>query len=148
MHIIAYYSQSQLSASDVAYQLKEIAKVSQKNNKKNNITGALLYERSHFLQLIEGKKSKLDKLFKKIQKDPRHTDVSVLIDAPTNKRTCPNWSMEAFHLSNPELVNEVTLKNLHRIYDRNFTTKATTFVSFFKEMLDQLDTFKILNDTS
>ncbi|MBT8472255.1 MAG: BLUF domain-containing protein [Marinicaulis sp.] len=147
MHIIAYFSQIQVPARDVTCELEEIAKVSQKNNRENNITGALLCEGSHFLQLIEGKKAKLDQLFEKIKIDSRHTDITVLINEPTNKRTCPDWSMEAFHLANPDLVNKKTLKNLHRIYSHNFTTNAKTFLTFFRDMLDQLDTFKILHES-
>lgn len=62
-------------------------------NHRRNITGALLYTDKYFLQYIEGHAPVVDALFASISRDPRHTNVRVLLRAPIQHRDFSRWSL-------------------------------------------------------
>lgn len=47
-------------------------------NERKEITGCLLYHNNTFIQLLEGEENEVRKLYRKIKKDIRHRDISVL----------------------------------------------------------------------
>ena len=65
-------------------------------NKKNNITGLLLYSPTAFLQVVEGNRDVVQKLYDKIIMDCRHFQVTQLVNGNIAKREFGDWSM-AFH---------------------------------------------------
>lgn len=66
---------------------------SKQNNKKNQITGALICRSDLYLQYLEGPPNKIDSLYSKIKIDARHTDVKLLEDAKSKRRLFANWEM-------------------------------------------------------
>jgi hypothetical protein len=46
-----------------------------------------------FMQLIEGDKVAVDELFNSIRLDPRHGDISVLLQKQSAQRCMPTWLM-------------------------------------------------------
>lgn len=48
-------------------------------NNANNIRGILLYSEGNFLQVLEGEKSKILKLYSKIEQDPRHKGIIQIV---------------------------------------------------------------------
>ncbi|WMN60013.1 BLUF domain-containing protein [Pseudoalteromonas xiamenensis] len=62
-------------------------------NKLEKITGMLLFDGQHFMQVLEGEEPKILALFNKIKKDKRHFAVEPLIHNPINKRHFETWSM-------------------------------------------------------
>ncbi len=48
------------------------------NNEANDVTGLLIYNNETFLQTLEGDEQIVDELYRKIQKDPRHTNLVFL----------------------------------------------------------------------
>ena len=50
------------------------------NNEKLGIIGMLLHDEDSFFQVLEGDKAAVNKLFNHIEKDPRHSTVSKLIE--------------------------------------------------------------------
>ncbi|WP_166435203.1 BLUF domain-containing protein [Christiangramia sabulilitoris] len=64
-----------------------------KKNTERNITGLLISYKGHFIQYIEGEPDKIDKLFGKIKKDPRHYEVVELASDHITQRQFSNWSM-------------------------------------------------------
>lgn len=71
----------------------EIMKVAHPRNVKSGVSGMLCWSGEFFLQCLEGERSIVSKLFAKIANDPRHTDVEILIAAPTNVRWFGEWGM-------------------------------------------------------
>jgi len=72
----------------------DILKVARKINKELEITGVLLYKKGWWLQVLEGSFSAVTSLFfDHIQKDKRHTNVTLLVLDPTTKRNFGNWDM-------------------------------------------------------
>ncbi|WP_439132220.1 BLUF domain-containing protein [Polaribacter sp.] len=91
---IVYYSISETEMNKNT--ISEILEPSRINNAKKDITGCLLYHDKVFLQLLEGEKEAVSTLYKTIEKDERHSNVTLIIEESINKRMYPNWSM-AFH---------------------------------------------------
>ena len=69
-------------------------------NVQNEISGILVYKDQTFLQLLEGPQDAVQGLYRKIRKDPRHTDIQTLINAPTYNRYFPQPGLEFRTLDN------------------------------------------------
>jgi hypothetical protein len=63
-------------------------------NALDDITGLLIFNGTHFLQIIEGSDSAIDDLVDKLRRDPRHSNLEVRDERPITKRAFPGWSME------------------------------------------------------
>lgn len=63
------------------------------NNRRDDITGALLCRHDLYLQLIEGPASAIDALFARIGRDDRHSDIRLLLTDTVDARLFPQWSM-------------------------------------------------------
>ena len=74
--------------------LSAILVASRANNKKNDITGALICRSDIFLQLLEGPEKQVKNTYDAIQNDDRHVNVYGLIDRPIEKRLFPAWAMK------------------------------------------------------
>lgn len=72
---------------------REIFDSSKLNNVKNDITGCLLFDHTFFLQILEGPQHEIYSMFKKIEKDQRHSRVSLLHFAQEDARLFPRWAM-------------------------------------------------------
>jgi len=62
-------------------------------NASLNITGLLLYKDGSFLQALEGEESVVRKLYDTIASDPRHQQVTLMLEIPIEERSFPDWSM-------------------------------------------------------
>ena len=69
-------------------------------NAQNEISGILIYKDQTFLQLLEGPQDSVQSLYRKIRKDPRHTDIQTIINAPTYNRYFPQPGLEFRALDN------------------------------------------------
>ncbi|SMF73781.1 Sensors of blue-light using FAD [Pseudobacteriovorax antillogorgiicola] len=88
---LAYYSTPRdgLNDEDIA----AILKVARKYNKKNDISGILIYENNLFLQILEGEKDRVKDLFDRIRKDPRHHNIQPYVQSLASDRIFRDWSM-------------------------------------------------------
>jgi FAD-dependent sensor of blue light len=66
---------------------------SRDSNKQTGITGMLLYMGGNFMQAIEGEDEAVAALREKIYADPRHTQVTTLLNLPIARRRFADWSM-------------------------------------------------------
>ena len=73
--------------------LTHILKTAQRNNAAAGITGTLICREDIYLQLLEGKRSNVEALYEKIQRDDRHADVTTLLQEMTAQRLFPTWAM-------------------------------------------------------
>jgi hypothetical protein len=72
-------------------------------NGADGITGMLLYKDGNFLQLLEGDEATVRATFARVQRDPRHTQVTVLRDQGEDTRLFTEWSMGFLDFNNPEI---------------------------------------------
>jgi hypothetical protein len=63
------------------------------NNKKRNITGALLISGDWFAQTLEGDEEAVRSLFTTIERDSRHEHVSILDEKTVPGRLFSRWAM-------------------------------------------------------
>ncbi len=83
-------AQLDLSASD----LEDIHRIARQFNAFNGITGLLIFNGTHFLQVIEGSPEAVDALVENLRRDSRHTGFEVRDQSMVEERSFPDWSME------------------------------------------------------
>lgn len=74
-------------------ELLQLLSEARERNEAHGITGVLLYEDGHFLQLLEGAEPEVEKIYDLIRNDPRHTDVRTLWVGKGAKRHFADWRM-------------------------------------------------------
>jgi hypothetical protein len=75
--------------------LKKLLMRARLNNGKLNVTGMLIHHDRVFLQALEGNEQSVHGLFKQIEKDARHGDVTILKNQNSfgERRIFGDWSM-------------------------------------------------------
>ena len=68
-------------------------------NTQNDVTGVLCQGQDVFLQVLEGERGKVTKLYARIHADPRHKDLELLHCESITERRYPGWSMARVSLS-------------------------------------------------
>lgn len=74
-------------------ELDEIAATGSRNNAAAAVTGILLYYYGNFMQLIEGAPEAVEKTFRRISDDNRHTGILKLHDSLVEERWFPDHSL-------------------------------------------------------
>lgn len=77
------------SADDLLGLLRQ----SRENNERAEVSGMLLYKERRFLQVLEGDEASVRATFQRIHRDPRHHDITVLLENETEMRDFDDWSM-------------------------------------------------------
>lgn len=70
-----------------------IVEVSDRNNRQNGVTGALVLADGVFLQVLEGAASDIELTLSRLLRDPRHTDLQVLQRHPVGFRQFEGWGL-------------------------------------------------------
>ena len=79
-----------LQASD----LEAIHRTAREQNASDGITGLLVFNGTHFLQIIEGAEDAIEDLVERLRKDPRHNGFEIRDRHKMDARSFPDWSME------------------------------------------------------
>ncbi|MDO9598488.1 MAG: BLUF domain-containing protein, partial [Azoarcus sp.] len=97
LHFLIYASQAvaPLSASAI----DELINQSRAANRLLGVTGCLVHQDGHFMQMLEGDRDTLFALMDKIRSDPRHRDLRVVIEGSTPQRVFSGWAMVLRELS-------------------------------------------------
>jgi hypothetical protein len=74
-------------------EISQILATARANNSRQSVTGALLFNSGCFAQVLEGPRTAIEQIFERIQRDPRHGDVTVLESGSAARRDFPEWSM-------------------------------------------------------
>lgn len=86
--------------------LEEILSASKKHNSDAGITGILCYTGKTFVQVLEGGRSEVSRLYNRIVADNRHKGCEILLFENITERRFSNWTMGQVNLSK---VNPSTL---------------------------------------
>jgi hypothetical protein len=73
--------------------VKEVLEVSVENNKRNEITGMMLYADGNIVQALEGEKAVVIDTFSRILTDTRHKGIFLLFEDAIATRDFAAWSM-------------------------------------------------------
>jgi hypothetical protein len=82
-----------------AADLEAIHKVARDLNRLEGITGLLIFNGTHFLQIVEGTAPSVNALMERLRKDPRHSAIEVRDERVIAQRSFPEWSMELVRVS-------------------------------------------------
>jgi FAD-dependent sensor of blue light len=74
--------------------LEDIHRSARELNALDGITGLLMFNGTHFLQIIEGAHDAIEDLLVRLRRDPRHTGLEVRDERKVRSRSFPDWSME------------------------------------------------------
>ena len=84
-----------LDASDI----EAIHRVARQFNALDGITGVLIFNGTHFLQVIEGDEQAIDDLVERLRRDTRHSGFEIRDERMVEQSSFPEWSMELVRVS-------------------------------------------------
>lgn len=87
-------------------ELAELLEKSRSNNAADDVTGMLLYHDGNFFQVLEGDYDAVTRVFRRVERDPRHQAVSVIYEDESDEPAFGEWSMAWCE------VNESTLEEV------------------------------------
>jgi hypothetical protein len=82
-----------------AEDLEAIHRTAREVNALEGITGLLIFNGTHFLQIIEGAPEAIDELVERLRRDPRHSGLEIRDQQMVEQRSFPDWSMELVRVS-------------------------------------------------
>lgn len=92
LYRLVYMSRNAI-IEEIDTQISHILETSRENNRRADITGALMFNAGCFAQVLEGQRQAIEATFERIQCDERHFEVTVLLFEPLETRAFSNWAM-------------------------------------------------------
>ena len=80
-------------------ELDEIQKAALERNGDEGITSLLVYNGTHFLQVVEGGEVAVEKLLDRLRSDLRHKGFEIRERRKVDARSFPEWPMELLRVS-------------------------------------------------
>ena len=102
------------------------------HNRVAGITGVLCQGQGLFIQVLEGERSTVNRLYNTIIKDKRHQDVELVAIDEIQERKFPNWSMAHVIISESDPI--IQLK--HPEFDP-FNATAADLMALVDDLLAQ-----------
>jgi hypothetical protein len=90
---LMYRSRIRIPVQTRKEQLGEIFSIARSNNKRLDVTGALLLSEHWFVQILEGAEDAVRGLYATIEVDPRHDSVTLVETTPEDSRIFGRWAM-------------------------------------------------------
>jgi hypothetical protein len=111
IHQLVYYSRNTVQGDGRAMltNMREILSASQRNNSRDGITGFLIFDKTWFVQILEGERSQVTQTYTRIARDTRHSTATIINVRDVQDRLFPNWTMGGA-MRTPE-VQEVYLQH-------------------------------------
>jgi hypothetical protein len=91
---LTYYSRISIEggAQSVADRFEDILIVSVANNRRDDVTGALIHDDTWFAQVLEGTEATVSATFERLSRDTRHRDVRLVKIQPVAvRRFAASW---------------------------------------------------------
>ena len=113
--------------------LLAILRKSKANNPMLGVTGVLCFSEGIFLQVLEGGRSAVNRLYNSIASDPCHTDVELLSYEEIGERRFAGWSMGQVNMArlNPALL----LKYSERATLDPYAVSGAVSMALFRELV-------------
>jgi len=88
--------------------IEDILSSARNNNKLNDVTGLLCFNRKYFLQCLEGSRRAVNRIYGELMADPRHEDLVLLSYEDVDQRDFLQWEMG--YVSENSITRELTLR--------------------------------------
>ncbi|MCB0319156.1 MAG: BLUF domain-containing protein [Bdellovibrionales bacterium] len=116
LYLLIYLSRSSVDFSKT--QLVDLCAAAASNNQTVEVTGLLLCIGNKFLQVLEGPKEAVTRLYKKIRKDDRHTQCNILFEGQTSQRLFEQWSMNFLQMKDDYFLQFEEFKEIKEYAER------------------------------
>ena len=93
---VTYTSLAHINGSS---EFEELETSSREWNARNDVTGFLVFNGIHFLQLIEGGEAIIDDLVERVRKDPRHTGFEIRDRQKVERRSFPGSPLQVVRVN-------------------------------------------------
>jgi len=104
--------------------LQALLTQSRTNNARLGVTGALLYNDGNFMQALEGDDAIVSALYATIVADPRHYDVTTILERPQPARLFGDWTMAFRNLRDPALQATPGYQTFAQLLSRSPASQA------------------------
>lgn len=122
-------------------ELNTLLTVSRRNNRRDNITGLLLYVEGNFFQVLEGKQPAVEALYERILRDTRHSRVVHLVKGEHPRRQFPEWAMAFRRASGsdvearlPGFTNALEQGNWLTLETNHLSSRVLTMLKAFRSV--------------
>jgi hypothetical protein len=131
MYHLAYISHACSPFSET--ELVSLLQKFREANKVTGITGMLIYLQERFIQVLEGDHSAIKRLYNKIEKDPIHKKVSILLEGDSEERIFKNWSMGFKNLSLTDYNELSGFQDIDEFFKKeNISNESSAALIFLK----------------
>ena len=90
---LTYVSACRIARSDLSIEIDAILAGATVRNARDQISGALLFTGTHFVQTLEGQAPSVSALMASLHRDPRHAALSVIDRHDVTQRNFASWTM-------------------------------------------------------
>ncbi len=90
---LIYHSHFMAVGAGPSSTIRSIVRASQANNLRDGITGFLIFDKTSFVQVLEGEQSAVLEAYERISDDPRHAYLTVLDTRWVETRAFEGWAM-------------------------------------------------------
>lgn len=87
---LIYYSRCDASEG---IDVESILQSAREHNARNQITGALWFDGTYFIQVLEGGRKAISDTYHRIARDPRHFDIELVSCELIDRRVFNDWKM-------------------------------------------------------
>lgn len=115
--------------------LADIERTAKARNTLLAVTGVLIVDQGHFVQILEGPSDALDTLMTRIESDDRHSNVTILLDEPIRARAFDEWNMDVFVLDGHADLLKQELVNFRDRYLANEQPNGAEIARWVKRMI-------------
>jgi len=125
--------------------LEEMVATANSKNRHANVTGILLFNGTHFFQLLEGPAEDVTAIYQHICRDPRHHNVVELLSDHGPNRRFGNVGMELFDLrkyDRDEVLQKVLDKGTTK-YQMTYNDRALQFFRTFVDATEKANYFEL-----
>jgi len=98
---LVYFSRFTPVGAGPSSTIRDILRTSEAKNFVNGITGFLIFDKSSFVQVLEGDQAAVLETYERIGDDPRHADLAVIDSRRAKARDFSDWAMGG-HLRSDE----------------------------------------------
>ena len=108
----------------------QILETARSYNKAHNLTGVLCQGKGLYVQVLEGERSVVNGLFKRIVADNRHDHTEIVHFGEIDTRQFKDWSMALVHLS----IDDPMVAMKHPEFDP-YSANSTAILGLITELL-------------
>jgi hypothetical protein len=108
----------------------QILETARSYNKAHNLTGVLCQGKGLYVQVLEGERSVVNGLYKRIVADNRHDHTEIVHFGEIESRQFKEWSMALVHLS----INDPMVTMKHPEFDP-YSANSTAIMGLITELL-------------